>query len=235
MVALLFYLIVSSSHPKSVNMDIELLLRLGTREDLIRIADNLVTQLLPDTGVAYTKKPFDTMKKAAKLKSIIFASPDRFKLFEDVLLLYLGMFIQTFYDLAVIRVNSKKLLQSENIDREHRLLHQVLIALIQSYVVVSGICSVFIDSVRMLSNTWTNFTEWPGGRRPLNTTWPWDVKPALMVLWGVCWMFYGSPVFQEGNWEQVGLEDEIHSYHNGAVNELGNGKNVLCLLTYSPF
>ena len=36
------------------------------------------------------------------------------------------------------------------------------------------------------------FTEWPGGRRPLNTTWPWDVKVSLLVLWGVCWMFYGN-------------------------------------------
>jgi hypothetical protein len=35
------------------------------------------------------------------------------------------------------------------------------------------------------------FFEWPGGRHPLNSTWPWaDVKPSLLVLWGVCWMFY---------------------------------------------
>lgn len=37
------------------------------------------------------------------------------------------------------------------------------------------------------------FFEWPGGRHPLNSTWPWaDVKPSLVVLWGVCWMFYDS-------------------------------------------
>lgn len=34
------------------------------------------------------------------------------------------------------------------------------------------------------------FSEWPNGQRPLNTTWPWNVKPSLLVLWGVCWMFY---------------------------------------------
>jgi hypothetical protein len=34
------------------------------------------------------------------------------------------------------------------------------------------------------------FFEWPGRRHPLNSTWPWaDVKPSLLVLWGVCWMF----------------------------------------------
>lgn len=41
---------------------------------------------------------------------------------------------------------------------------------------------------RHSSEEW--FTEWPSGRRPLSTTWPWNIKPALVVLWGVCWMFY---------------------------------------------
>jgi hypothetical protein len=46
------------------------------------------------------------------------------------------------------------------------------------------------------------FFEWPSGRHPLNSTWPWaDVKPSLLVLWGVCWMFfptyYGEPYIQE--------------------------------------
>lgn len=34
------------------------------------------------------------------------------------------------------------------------------------------------------------FAEWPNGQRPLNTTWPWNVKPSLVILWGVCWKFY---------------------------------------------
>jgi hypothetical protein len=34
------------------------------------------------------------------------------------------------------------------------------------------------------------FFEWEGGRHPLNSTWPWsNVKPSVLVLWGVCWMF----------------------------------------------
>ena len=35
------------------------------------------------------------------------------------------------------------------------------------------------------------FAEWPNGHRPLSTTWPWNIKPSLLVLWGVCWMFHG--------------------------------------------
>lgn len=43
------------------------------------------------------------------------------------------------------------------------------------------------------------FFEWPSVRHPLNSTWPWaDVKPSLLVLWGVCWMFYPEYGDSEG-------------------------------------
>ena len=35
------------------------------------------------------------------------------------------------------------------------------------------------------------YAEWSNCHRPLSTTWPWNIKPSLLVLWGVCWMFYG--------------------------------------------
>lgn len=41
---------------------------------------------------------------------------------------------------------------------------------------------------KKLGDDW--FTEWPSGQRPLSTTWPWNIRPSLLVLWGVCWMFY---------------------------------------------
>ena len=43
------------------------------------------------------------------------------------------------------------------------------------------------------------FAEWPNGQRPLSTTWPWNVKPSLLVLWGVCWMFYGPNTTNTGH------------------------------------
>ncbi|KAI4203693.1 MAG: hypothetical protein LQ350_001694 [Teloschistes chrysophthalmus] len=43
---------------------------------------------------------------------------------------------------------------------------------------------------RQLDHGW--FLEWPNGRRPLSTTWPWNIRPSLVVLWGVCWMFYDN-------------------------------------------
>lgn len=38
------------------------------------------------------------------------------------------------------------------------------------------------------------FDEYPNGIRHLCTTMPWTIWPALVVLWGVCWMFYSGPV-----------------------------------------
>ena len=59
------------------------------------------------------------------------------------------------------------------------------------------------------------FSEWAGGRPPLNSTMPWNIKPSLVVLWGVCWMFYNNthdnsvspqgvrqPRNSEGGWGQ---------------------------------
>ncbi len=34
------------------------------------------------------------------------------------------------------------------------------------------------------------FSEFPRGLRHLCTTMPWTIWPALVVLWGVCWMFF---------------------------------------------
>ncbi|KAF9629221.1 putative c2h2 transcription factor protein [Lasiodiplodia theobromae] len=34
------------------------------------------------------------------------------------------------------------------------------------------------------------FSVFPGSVRPVSTTWPWTIKPALAVLWGVCWQYY---------------------------------------------
>lgn len=36
----------------------------------------------------------------------------------------------------------------------------------------------------------SRFSAFPNRCRPPCTTMPWTIWPALMVLWGVCWMFY---------------------------------------------
>lgn len=51
------------------------------------------------------------------------------------------------------------------------------------------------------------FSEWPNSRRPLSTTWPWNIRPSLVVLWGVCWMFYDNSTRSVQELRQQ-LEDE---------------------------
>ncbi|KAL9599576.1 MAG: hypothetical protein Q9219_003732 [cf. Caloplaca sp. 3 TL-2023] len=58
---------------------------------------------------------------------------------------------------------------------------------------------------RQLDYGW--FSEWPNGRRPLSTTWPWNIRPSLVVLWGVCWMFYDNNTRSAQELRQQ-LEDE---------------------------
>jgi hypothetical protein len=41
-----------------------------------------------------------------------------------------------------------------------------------------------------------SYSEFSQRRRPPCTTMPWSIWPPLMVLWGVCWMFYPSPTPQ---------------------------------------
>ena len=77
------------------------------------------------------------------------------------------------------------------------------------------------EFTRTLVRYWNTFTEWPGGGRRTNgTTWPWSIKISLMVLWGVCWMFYGSPNTIANNdlswlgegWDTYG-KDKLHLIH----------------------
>ncbi|KAL8717477.1 MAG: hypothetical protein Q9225_005284 [Loekoesia sp. 1 TL-2023] len=62
---------------------------------------------------------------------------------------------------------------------------------------------------RQLNHGW--FFEWPNGRRPLNTTWPWNVRPSLVVLWGVCWMFYDNSTRSAQQLRQQLKNEEVAS------------------------
>ncbi|KAI4286996.1 MAG: hypothetical protein L6R35_003753 [Caloplaca aegaea] len=68
---------------------------------------------------------------------------------------------------------------------------------------------------RQLDFGW--FSEWPNGRRPLSTTWPWNIKPSLVVLWGVCWMFYDNSTRTAAELrlqlEDEGIESSVWARH----------------------
>jgi hypothetical protein len=71
--------------------------------------------------------------------------------------------------------------------------------------------------------TW--FTEFAEKPQPLSTSFPWTIKPSLAVLWGVCWMFYGSPDNQStgGNNDRVRMDRVLQNldlqWDTGASSE----------------
>jgi hypothetical protein len=73
------------------------------------------------------------------------------------------------------------------------------------------------------------FNEWPCGQRPLSTTWPWNIRPSLMVLWGVCWKFYPpEPTDREKVWpptaqQQLVDESAIWNFSDSFIEELDQG------------
>lgn len=50
-----------------------------------------------------------------------------------------------------------------------------------------------IYTTLIFDTVFSNFSEFPNNMRPPCTTMPWTIWPALLVLWGVCWMFETRP------------------------------------------
>jgi hypothetical protein len=71
--------------------------------------------------------------------------------------------------------------------------------MLHNLVLLQVVVEIHLWSRRILDQGWW-FFEWPNGRRPLSSTWPWNIKPSLVVLWGVCWMF--------ANYEINGFESD---------------------------
>jgi hypothetical protein len=75
---------------------------------------------------------------------------------------------------------------------------------------------------RKLLSWFTEFAEKP---QPLSSSFPWTIKPSLAVLWGVCWMFYGSPDSQStgGGNDRVPLDRVLQNldlqWDTGASSE----------------
>jgi len=53
--------------------------------------------------------------------------------------------------------------------------------------------TVRIYTAPILDTVSSGFSEFPNSMRPPCTTMPWTIWPALVVLWGVCWMFDTRP------------------------------------------
>ena len=66
------------------------------------------------------------------------------------------------------------------------------------------------DFQKVISSFRKPVLEFHGNRRYLCTTMPWVIWPALVVLWGVCWMFYSGFATSQG-WETQGFSGSAPS------------------------
>ena len=71
---------------------------------------------------------------------------------------------------------------------------------------VERICHLFLQLLLFICRLF----EFPNGARPPCRTMPWTIPTALVVLWGVCWMFYGPEQESEypSNWSGTEIEGE---------------------------
>jgi hypothetical protein len=98
---------------------------------------------------------------------------------------------------------SKQLIDPTYIANLHHLLLCLLSQLLCQLVhICIELVRDHIAECQKLRRRWREewFFEYPDGRPPLSTTWPWAIKPSLAVLWGVCWMFIEQIIWDnEGN------------------------------------
>jgi len=76
-----------------------------------------------------------------------------------------------------------------------------------------------------LLTSFDDLSVFPNRRRPPCTTMPWNIWPALVVLWGVCWMFYTPPStpFTDEHYVdfQIGAPEPIpYNLFSGKTSEL---------------
>lgn len=88
---------------------------------------------------------------------------------------------------------------------------------------VDRVLSSVISIIMLVSDTQPekdfnlDLGEFPNRRRPPCTTMPWNIWPALVVLWGVCWMFYPPNLS-----DFLGADDEYGVFVNtGQLNQDG--------------
>ena len=67
--------------------------------------------------------------------------------------------------------------------------------------------------------------EYPNNYRLPCITMPWDIWPALAVLWGVYWMFYSSSATSHTNEARTALEVE---FPNTNLENSSYGNSFLC-------
>jgi hypothetical protein len=72
-----------------------------------------------------------------------------------------------------------------------------------------------LQTVLQIDLSLDHLSEFPNRLCPPWTTMPWNVRPALVVLWGVCWMFYSRPTTPRPDESHAIWESELLNITSG--------------------
>jgi hypothetical protein len=79
----------------------------------------------------------------------------------------------------------------DNLEDLWREFHSFLLLLHRFFLKLESMVALW-EKILYLLALYFSFSEFSGTLRPPCTTMPWTIWPALVILWGVCWMFYGE-------------------------------------------
>jgi hypothetical protein len=92
----------------------------------------------------------------------------------------------------------------EAYDTEKGQLNGFIVALLRSLEFLAFLLQNILQHLLIFCK----YAEFPNRRRPKCTTMPWNIWPSLVVLWGVCWMFYTPSSHQDDISNQPYSNDE---------------------------
>lgn len=112
--------------------------------------------------------------------------------------------LSTQHELEKVRLEELRLKQLEELgfgetrfDRQLELFIDVLdepVALYEPGVWFFWVITLVFHMLLERLLFFCDFSVFPNKRRPPCTTMPWTIRPALVVLWGVCWMFHNPSI-----------------------------------------
>jgi hypothetical protein len=108
------------------------------------------------------------------------------------------------WDVSGSKVGIQLFEKSEKHKRQSEFL-KTLWGLLDAIIELMQTLRVYINLV--LNPVSSGFSEFPNSMRPPCTTMPWTIWPALVVLWGVCWMFNTRPNTADELQLQLSLQD----------------------------
>lgn len=123
--------------------------------------------------------------------------------------------LRLFLDPHEIRHHCRSIISLIHRELANVELAQLLLTLAFQALLLQTIFQLFLKGTGF-----EGFGVFPNRQRPKCTTMPWNIWPSLVVLWGVCWMFYDSLVDRDLFFQKEGFEEEQLSWFQPCKHDI---------------